>query len=436
MPKTPTYRTRKDYPGKAIVTLTDSATGKRRDYWLGQHGTRASREAYHRLIAAWEASDRRLPDPLLAEERAAAAVSIDAPDGGVVLIKHVIKPYWKSARKYYSPDEVCTLRIALRLLRDLYGSTPAESFGPSKLRLLRDEMVRGNPEADPPRKAWTRNYVNAQCRRIRQLFRWAASHELIPAAVHQGLATIEPLKRGRCEARDNEPVGPVPLEIVEKTKPFLSRQLAAVVDLQLLTGARGGELLRLRAVDINTTDSSGLWSVTLAKHKNAHRGKDRTIYFGPAAQAILSPFMANRPIDAYLFSPREAEAERRAKRRAARKTPLSCGNRAGTNRSASPLRQPGEFYPARAYCHAIKRACERAFPPPPSVTSPAAAAIWRSEHSWHPHQLRHTAASNIRRLHGLEAAQLVLGHSSAKVTDAVYAERDARRVVDVMMKIG
>ncbi len=42
----------------------------------------------------------------------------------------------------------------------------------------------------------------------------------------------------------------------------------------------------------------------------------------------------------------------------------------------------------------------------------------------------------IRREFGLEAAQLALGHSSAKVTDAVYAERDTARVVEVMERIG
>ena len=61
---------------------------------------------------------------------------------------------------------------------------------------------------------------------------------------------------------------------------------------------------------------------------------------------------------------------------------------------------------------------------------------WREQHRWHPHQLRHTAGTLIRREFGLEAAQLALGHSSAKVTDAVYAERDAARVIEVMKRIG
>jgi integrase len=61
---------------------------------------------------------------------------------------------------------------------------------------------------------------------------------------------------------------------------------------------------------------------------------------------------------------------------------------------------------------------------------------WQDRYRWHPHQLRHTTGTLIRQEFGLEAAQLALGHSSAKVTDAVYAERDAGRVIEVMKRIG
>lgn len=50
--------------------------------------------------------------------------------------------------------------------------------------------------------------------------------------------------------------------------------------------------------------------------------------------------------------------------------------------------------------------------------------------------LRHTAATEIRRAFGLEAAQLALGHSSAQVTDAVYAERDHGKVAEIMRQVG
>jgi len=61
---------------------------------------------------------------------------------------------------------------------------------------------------------------------------------------------------------------------------------------------------------------------------------------------------------------------------------------------------------------------------------------WQKAHRWHPHQLRHIAATEIRRSFGLESAQLALGHSSAQVTDAVYAERDHTKVMELMRRVG
>jgi len=49
--------------------------------------------------------------------------------------------------------------------------------------------------------------------------------------------------------------------------------------------------------------------------------------------------------------------------------------------------------------------------------------------------LRHSAATEIRSLFGLEAAQTVLGHAKADVTQ-VYAERDRALAAGVMAKIG
>lgn len=445
--KTPAYRQRPSYD-QAIVTLTDARTKKRRDYWLGPYGSPESREAYHRIIAEWEAGDRCLPPPL--RDR--------APTNDDVSVAEVMRRYWDWARQYYSASEVATIRAALRIVREVFGSTPAKDFGPNRLRLVRDRMVAGDPDADPPRRPWSRKHVNGQIHRVAAMYKWAAAHELLPASVYHQLKTVPSLKRGRSAARETEGVGPVAVECVEAVRPYLSPQVNALISLQLHTGARGGELFSLRPIDLAMDDRSGTWTVTPLDHKTAHHNHSRTIYLGPRAQAVVRPFLAGRPVDAYLFSPTEAESERRAGTHAARKTPLSCGNRPGTNRVTHPRKRPGEHYTAASYRRAIERACDLAFPPPDHLRPRARddgrlesrtelwvrlteeqrgeLRTWRHEHRWHPHQLRHTTATQIRREFGLEAARIALGHSSALVTDAVYAERDMARVIEVMKQIG
>jgi integrase len=54
---------------------------------------------------------------------------------------------------------------------------------------------------------------------------------------------------------------------------------------------------------------------------------------------------------------------------------------------------------------------------------------------WHPNQLRHTHATEVRRRFGLEAAQVMLGHARADVTQ-VYAERDLALATKVAAEMG
>lgn len=140
--KVPSYRQRND-SDQAIVTLMDAMTKQRRDYWLGIHGTPESRERYHRLIAQWEAQGRTLPSN---HDTVASTAKIT--------IEQMIGEYWTWAQRTYAPREVHCIKIALRILRKMFASTPAAGFGPKKLRLVREQMIRGDATDTPPRKPW------------------------------------------------------------------------------------------------------------------------------------------------------------------------------------------------------------------------------------------------------------------------------------------
>jgi integrase len=60
---------------------------------------------------------------------------------------------------------------------------------------------------------------------------------------------------------------------------------------------------------------------------------------------------------------------------------------------------------------------------------------WRNANCWHPNQLRHTAATRIRAAYGIEAARIILGHSSA-VTSELYAEIDREKAREIVGKMG
>ena len=54
---------------------------------------------------------------------------------------------------------------------------------------------------------------------------------------------------------------------------------------------------------------------------------------------------------------------------------------------------------------------------------------------WGPNRLRHNAATLIREQFGIEAARVILGHTSAAMTE-VYAEMDRQKAADIMAQFG
>ena len=401
--------------GQAVVTLSG------RDYYLGPHNTKASRLEYDRLIAEWLANGRN-PLGICPYE---------------ITIVELAARYWKFAKGYYRKRgkvtrEAENIHIILRELTDLYGRQLAVEFGPTALKALRNGLVE---------RDLSRRYVNHQIGRVKRMFKWAVSEELIPASAHEALATVTGLRRGRSAARETEPVEPVADEIVDQTLPLLSPVVADMVRFQRLAACRPGEVCALRPCDIDRT--CDIWVYQFKEHKTEHHGRQRQIFIGPRAQQVLLRYLA-RDAKSHCFRPCDSEAKRLAARHANRETPLSCGNRPGTNRTDKPKRQPGERYDSSSYRRAVHYACDKAFPhpelsgiPKSQLTEEQAEELnrWRSAHRWSPNRLRHSAASEIRREFGLEAAQVVLGHAQANISE-VYAERDTAKGLAVARQIG
>jgi integrase len=397
--------------------------------YCGRPDDPATEQKYHQAVAEWIAAGRSLPT-----------------DADTITIKEMVARFWTHAESYYRTltdgrnKELEQFRLALRPLLKLYSQTIAADFGPLSLKALQQQMVE---------MGWCRPYVNKQINRIRHVFKWAVSDELIPSSVMHGLQAVPGLKKGRSDAYEPEKIMPVEMKYVEAIEPFVSRQIWAMVQLQLLTAARAGEIIQMRPCEIDR--DKDVWVYKPEHHKTAHHGFSKKIWIGPRAQRVLAPFLL-RDAKAYCFPPAEAEAERRRRRSEARVTPLSCGNTPGSNVKDDPARSVGERYTTGSYRRAIQRACDQAFPPPEPLArlegeseakwkkrltpeQKAELQAWRKAHRWHPHQLRHNAATELRREFGLEAARIILGHNSTAVTE-IYAEKDEQEAVAAIMRVG
>ncbi|MCH8823483.1 MAG: site-specific integrase [Planctomycetes bacterium] len=388
----PKYRRqkRKGKPDRAFVEIDGSR------HYLGKYGDEVSKQRYERLMAEWLTSGRCL--------------SVDTEE---ITITELCARFWTYVSEYYrKPDgsptsEIASYRTAMRHVRALYGNTPASKFDPRALKAVRQKMIdRDN----------SRSHINKSISRIKRMFKWGVQEDLLPVSVHVSLQTVEGLKQGRSAARETTPVCSVPEEYVKAVEPYVSRQVWAIIQLQLLTGARPGELVMMRPIDL---DMSGVvWIYKLSHHKTAHHNIKRTIPLGEQSQKVIEPFFGGCPVNQYLFAPKEAENDRRNDLRQKRVIPLSCGNIPGSNRVRHPKRVPGDYYTSTSYRRAIARACKEAEVP-----------------NWHPHQLRHNYATRIRRDFGLEAAQVMLGHQRADVTQ-IYAEVNTTRAIEIAAEVG
>ena len=426
----PKYR-RRVIRGKEIayVSLWDGINRVRKDYALGPFGSPESRSKYARLVQEFEGRGRQLtPVAAPAGDQAGTMPRIG------LSVCQVAAAFIQNQLPTYARSEQGNFRTVIRIMSQLYGDVAATSFGPKALRAVRQAMIDGDAKADPQREPWNRKSCNKQVIRIRAIFRWAVSQELIPVAVFETLKTVESLKRGRTTAKESERVKPVPDWVVDATLPFLRTPVRSMVELQRLTGMRSGEVVIMRACDIDM--SGDVWTYIPTTHKTAHHDHARTVALGPRAQAIVRRHMTI-DLKALLFRPADAVAELQAERASRRKTKPLQGSYAGKARTDNPKRTSGPRYTVDSYRRAIERACNAA--ETQAVRRLAAAGQerppGRQVPRWFPHQLRHLYGTAVRRIEGVEAARIVLGHQHIDVTE-IYAERDAEVALRIAKEIG
>jgi len=338
-------------------------------------------------------------------------------------IAELVAAYTEHARIYYKPkpgaewQEGHRISAATTPLIERYGTLPPEDFGPLALKEVRQAMISAG---------LARKTINDRIGLIKRIFKWAASEEIAPAGVYEALRTVDGLRAGRSEAKETKPVKPVAEEWVRKTMEFMPPTLAAMVEVHLQTGMRSGELCTMRPCDVNRQGK--VWLYTPSTHKTAHHGFIRVVPIGPKAQRVLKPVFeraAQKGTQSYVFPPAVVEQERNRLRRANRKTPLwpSHERRLAAKRKPDRAKPPGERYDATSYRKAIGYAIRWARKAGVDVPD------------WTPHQLRHTAATKIRREKGLDAARAMLGHRTLAVTDT-YAELDQALAVETARELG
>jgi integrase len=320
--------------------------------YLGPHNSAESVREYKRIIGKL-----RVQAPL--------------PPRGGLSVAALLDRFRVHAEAFYRDADgnqtarVESLKFGLRALRELYADLPAEEFGQSHLKAVRQVWIdAGN----------SRGTVNGRTCMVKQVFAWAADEELVDAAVLARVKAVRLLPKGRSQAPEKGPVRPAPEGDADKVLAVFTEPAHRVMlQLQLLTGMRPGEVCKLKPGYVDRGRVP--WRAEFGRHKTAHRGKTRVVYFGPKARELLAPYLDRDP-GRYCFDPRD-----------------------WTENATT------EYVGVRVWWDKVRRACKRAGVP-----------------HFNPNRLRHTAGTKVREVYGPEGAQHVLDHAHLKTTE-VYAER-------------
>jgi integrase len=342
------------------------------DIYLGKYGTPTSKLEYDRLVKVWLEGGRKLPE--------------GTADVSVV---ELIRDYLKYASTYYMKAGRQTsyferVKHVLKGVRERFGPEPVKAFDVLKLERLRQGWIDAG---------LSRETCNANMFIVRRMFRWGVRRKLVPAIVSHELRELETLAAGRSAAYEPRRVVPVPDADLAAVLPRLPRPLADACRLMEISGMRPGECLAMRPADLDRP-SPTLWTYRVSQdiYKSAHLDKSRVVLLGPKCIGILSHWVGRRGRTDYIFqSPRSA--------------------RRGGGKASVP-------YTLSALRTAIRRECRRA-----------------GVDHWHPNQLRHNAATTLRKQFGIEIARVVLGHGSATMTE-VYAEMDLGKARAIMESVG
>lgn len=258
----PSYRLHKP-SGRAVVTIH----GK--DYYLGVHGSTASKAKYEELIK------NKVEQSL----------------------QNLTKHYLEHSKEYYRRStEVDRIKRAFELFHASVGEMESFQLTKFHLRKFLQACVGYN---------FCRRYTNQLFACLLRGFKWLSSNDFLAADTYHDLRLVEPLKAGRTNAIDHPVVSPAPMEDILTVVGSLQPMQAAMVLVQLYTGCRPGEMLAMSPTSIDQTVTP--WVYTPNKHKNAHRGHSRKIYLGPKAQEAIAPWI--NPSFAFVFSPKKIKTK-------------------------------------------------------------------------------------------------------------------------------
>ena len=358
----------------------------RKQVYLGKWGSAEAQGAYDRLVIEWAKSNGQ--------------VSVDFARDGALLVELVtaFAEEYKARPQKSLSDYYAFVDIGLRLGK-LFPDKFANDFRIRDLEMFRDSLQEAGFERKGEHQEYTRTYLNKAVNRVKTIFSWGVTKEMVSAEACSRLKFLPPLRRGRTTAPEPPSRHLIPDSDYTAVCEFLPSYYLDIVTILRLTGMRPSELANMRIGDI---DKSGdVWLYHPEHHKTEYRGNHRAVPFGKKVQTVLEKHLSGRNPDEYVFTASRAMISKWRDRRDQRKTKIQPSQmERGKKSIEEKVARYGNKMDPNTIGRIVSRACQKAI------------KAKKLSQPWTPYELRHTAITEVRTKFGAEAAQHFAGHSN------------------------
>lgn len=422
--KTPKLR----YDGRYYVVNFYKPDGKRSMVSFGPKGEHTEGEVYA-TFGKWLDLYEQQPHKVLSFKTPYEAVKELINPTNTYTISELLGKYRAYAKRTTNkvnsngehPDFVFIDRAEQFLLP--FKDWPIGDFGPDELfavqKALQDyQYIQGkNP------KRYTRRGINDTTNWLRRIWKWGMGRSLVTAEQLQRLEEVKSLRIGTTEAPDNPKRNRVTEEEFQRVLKHVGSVVSDMLKLIWHTGMRPNEVCVMRPFDIMRDDKNcwlyipGRDESPVGKHKTMRFDRVRVIPLTKECQEILNRRIEDFDSKVFIFSPAVSVQELIEKKSEQRKTPMSWGNKPGSNKKEHPMIKPGEKYDHNTLRKACQRACKRA-----------------GVDTFTPYDLRRSLATRTRANLGKEAAKVLLGHTTTVTTD-IYLLDEVQEAMKVAKQL-
>ena len=156
------------------------------------------------------------------------------------------------------------------LVAEIFGRCAVDTFLIPQFEQVIQRMIQNG---------WAKRTINHRIDAIKKMFEYAYTRDGIKGEQLTKIKSVPRIKADDPRVKPEKIVPAVPVDVVERTLPYLTPMIADIVRVQLKAGMRAAEVCQMRYDELHW-DADGILWYRPAKHKTASKGEEAEYSIG------------------------------------------------------------------------------------------------------------------------------------------------------------